>query len=71
MVFPFLFFIRLHYPAAPMTLTIFIVTVGLVIGYSWQDAKAPNLSNAGKFALRIYTAIDATITLIDFDREGY
>ncbi|KAL5495894.1 hypothetical protein ACEPAI_1358 [Sanghuangporus weigelae] len=46
-VFPFLFFIRLYYPAAPVTLTLFVVTISLVVGYSWQDAKFPNLSNAG------------------------
>ncbi|KAL5518361.1 hypothetical protein ACEPAH_43 [Sanghuangporus vaninii] len=45
--YPFLLFIRLYYPAAPMSRTIFLVTIGLVIGYSWQDAKLPNLSNAG------------------------
>ncbi|OCB89516.1 hypothetical protein A7U60_g3311 [Sanghuangporus baumii] len=49
--YPFLFFIRLYYPAAPMALTIFLVTIGLVVGYSWQDAKMPNLSNAGGFAV--------------------
>lgn len=45
---PFVFFIRLNYPAAPMTLTIFTVTIGLVMGYSWQDATFPTLSTAGK-----------------------
>ncbi|KAH8111149.1 hypothetical protein DFH11DRAFT_1880050 [Phellopilus nigrolimitatus] len=46
--FPFLFFIRLNYPAPAMTLTIFLVTVGLVVGYSWQDEHFPTLSNQGK-----------------------
>ena len=46
--FPTLFFIKLYYPAAPMTLTIFTVTVGLVIGYSWQDTHLNLIANSGE-----------------------
>ncbi|KAI5115077.1 hypothetical protein M0805_006708, partial [Coniferiporia weirii] len=46
--FPFVFFIRFYYPASPMTLTIFTVTIGLIVGYSWQDTHLPTLSNEGK-----------------------
>ncbi|KAH8109100.1 hypothetical protein DFH11DRAFT_1629750 [Phellopilus nigrolimitatus] len=46
--FPVFYFIRFNYAAQPMTLTIFIMTVGLVLGYSWQDTHDPTLSNAGR-----------------------
>ncbi|KAI5122416.1 hypothetical protein M0805_002966 [Coniferiporia weirii] len=46
--FPIFFFIRYNFPASPMTLTIFLLTTGLVIGYSWQDTHNPSLSNAGR-----------------------
>ncbi|THH04285.1 hypothetical protein EW145_g5635 [Phellinidium pouzarii] len=46
--FPILFFIRYYFPASALTLTIFLMTAGLVIGYSWQDTHDPTLSNAGR-----------------------
>lgn len=48
--FPIMFFIRLYYPAAPITLTIFGTTVGLVIGYSWQDEHLALLTNQGVYS---------------------
>ncbi|KAH8105763.1 hypothetical protein DFH11DRAFT_1278514 [Phellopilus nigrolimitatus] len=46
--FPIIFFIRLYYPAPMLTLIIFLLTIVLVLGYSWQDEHFPTLSNKGK-----------------------
>ncbi|KAL5501058.1 hypothetical protein ACEPAH_9445 [Sanghuangporus vaninii] len=46
--FPVLFFFRYYFPASPMTLTIFLLSIGLVIGFSWQDTHDPSPSTAGK-----------------------
>ncbi|KAH8111150.1 hypothetical protein DFH11DRAFT_644694 [Phellopilus nigrolimitatus] len=45
---PLLFFINFNYPATEITLTILVLTVGLVLGYSWQDEHQPTLSDQGK-----------------------
>ncbi|GLB35374.1 putative ER transporter, 6TM, N-terminal [Lyophyllum shimeji] len=35
--FPFLFFVRIHWPAKPLTIVVYVLTCMLVIGYSYQD----------------------------------
>ena len=46
--FPVFFFARLYFPSPTMTVVIFFMTAQLVLGYSWQDAHLPPLSEAGK-----------------------
>lgn len=45
--FPLFFFVRLYWPVQPMTSIIIFVTVGLVIGYSYQDTHLPTSSSPG------------------------
>ncbi len=44
--FPIVFGIRLYYPASPLTVIIFAVSVGLVIGYSWVNGSIGPFTNA-------------------------
>ena len=45
--YPVYFFIRLYFPATPVTLSSYCVSLALVIGFSWQDTHYPNLSTSG------------------------
>ncbi|KAF8067019.1 hypothetical protein FPV67DRAFT_1769133 [Lyophyllum atratum] len=45
--FPFLFFVRVHWPGKPLTIIVFLVTCMLVIGYSYQDIIQPGPGTQG------------------------
>ncbi|EDQ99398.1 uncharacterized protein LACBIDRAFT_316563 [Laccaria bicolor S238N-H82] len=45
--FPIFFFVKLNCPIHPMTVTVYAVTVCLVIGYSYQDIHIPNPGSPG------------------------
>lgn len=36
-VFPLLFFVRVHWPGKPLTVVVFVISCMLVVGYSYQD----------------------------------
>ncbi|KAH9933951.1 uncharacterized protein BXZ73DRAFT_45967 [Epithele typhae] len=46
---PFFFFWRLYWPVPPMTSIILFVTVGLVVGYSWQNEQPTSLAQPFRY----------------------
>ncbi|RDB29703.1 Uncharacterized protein C57A7.05 [Hypsizygus marmoreus] len=45
--FPFLFYARLYLPGSPITVIVFVVTIVLVVGYSYQDIHFPTPGSPG------------------------
>lgn len=45
--FPIVFFIVMYFPGTNVGMMVLMVSVAMVLGYSWQDAHNPNLVNVG------------------------
>lgn len=54
-----------------MTLTIYTVTIGLVMGYSWQDATFPTLSTAGENYESRSKVLPGTNFLLDISSRNW
>ena len=45
--FPIMFYIVMYFPGTNVGMMVLMVSVAMVLGYSWQDAHNPNLVNVG------------------------